>query len=194
MGRLIFRAFRCEVELDCITVSRLLIVPVAKCLWQQELVSVNLSEFILTVGVCSAVLCITHCTLHCNVWLRSILRNWFVTSVFKFIHTRRAGLNEREAPGKFHTAKPPKRLAQLRSVSHALVSILQKHRSKTLKLIGPTIWQYTLQACSHGRVSGAMPPKSFVTPQFFAPRKICFKDITNTKLLPPKIVFCPFKS
>jgi len=28
-------------------------------------------------------------------------------------------------------ATPPKRLAQLRSASHALVSTLQKHRSKT---------------------------------------------------------------
>ena len=33
------------------------------------------------------------------------------------------------------TARPPKRLAQLRSVSHALVSTLQKHRSKTSKLL-----------------------------------------------------------
>jgi len=32
------------------------------------LVSANLSEFILTVGVCSAALCL--------VWLRSILRSW----------------------------------------------------------------------------------------------------------------------
>jgi len=39
----------------------------------------------------------------------------------------RAGLNEHEAPGKVVTARPPKRLAQLRSVSHALVSTLQKH-------------------------------------------------------------------
>ena len=30
MGRLIFRAFQCEMELDYITVSRLLLVPVAK--------------------------------------------------------------------------------------------------------------------------------------------------------------------
>jgi len=29
----------------------------------------------------------------------------------------RAGLNEREAPGKLVTASPPKRLAKLRSVS-----------------------------------------------------------------------------
>ena len=29
MGRLIFRAFQCEMELDYITVSRLLLVPVA---------------------------------------------------------------------------------------------------------------------------------------------------------------------
>jgi len=30
MGRLIFRAFQCEIELDYIIFSRLLIVPVAK--------------------------------------------------------------------------------------------------------------------------------------------------------------------
>jgi len=34
MGRLIFRPFQCEVELDDITVSRLLLVPVGKCLRQ----------------------------------------------------------------------------------------------------------------------------------------------------------------
>ena len=49
--------------------------------------------------------------------------------------TNRAGLNEREAPGKVLTARPPKRLAQLRSVSHALVSTWQKHRSKTSKQV-----------------------------------------------------------
>jgi len=48
---------------------------------------------------------------------------------------RRAGLNEHEAPGKVVTSRPPKRLAQLRSVSHALVSTLQKHQSKTSTLI-----------------------------------------------------------
>jgi len=47
----------------------------------------------------------------------------------------RAGLNEREIQGKVLTARPPKHLAQLRSVSHALVSTLQKHRSKTSELI-----------------------------------------------------------
>jgi len=47
----------------------------------------------------------------------------------------RAGLNEREAPAKVMTARPPKRWAQLRSVSQSLVSTLQKHRSKTSKLI-----------------------------------------------------------
>jgi len=36
----------------------------------------------------------------------------------------RAGLNEREAPGKVVTARPPKHLAQLRSVSHVLFSTL----------------------------------------------------------------------
>jgi len=30
MGRLIFRAFQCEMELDYITVRRLLLVPVEK--------------------------------------------------------------------------------------------------------------------------------------------------------------------
>ena len=30
MGRLIFRAFQCEIELDYITISRLLLIPVAK--------------------------------------------------------------------------------------------------------------------------------------------------------------------
>jgi len=30
MGRLIFRTFQCEVELDYVTVSRLLLDPVAK--------------------------------------------------------------------------------------------------------------------------------------------------------------------
>jgi len=44
MGRLIFRAFQCEMELEYITVSRLLLVPAAK---NYELVSVNLSELIL---------------------------------------------------------------------------------------------------------------------------------------------------
>jgi len=44
-------------------------------------------------------------------------------------------LKEREAPGKVVTATTPKRLAQLRSVSHALVSAVQKPRSKTSKLI-----------------------------------------------------------
>jgi len=36
MGRLIFRTFQCEMELDYITVSRLLLVPVAKGLWKQH--------------------------------------------------------------------------------------------------------------------------------------------------------------
>jgi len=48
----------------------------------------------------------------------------------------RAGLNEREPPGKVMTARPPKRLAQLSSVSHTLVATLQKLQSKTSKLMG----------------------------------------------------------
>jgi len=34
MRRLIFNAFQCEMELDDITFGRLLLVPVAKDLWQ----------------------------------------------------------------------------------------------------------------------------------------------------------------
>jgi len=57
MGRLIFRAFQCEMELEHITVSRLLLVPVAKGLWKHsELVSVNLSEVILAAVLRSAAL------------------------------------------------------------------------------------------------------------------------------------------
>ena len=47
----------------------------------------------------------------------------------------RAGLNEREAPGKVVTARPLKRLTQLNSVSHTLVSTLRKYRLKTSKVI-----------------------------------------------------------
>jgi len=35
MERLIFHVFQCEMELDYITVSRLLLVPVSKRLWKQ---------------------------------------------------------------------------------------------------------------------------------------------------------------
>jgi len=59
----------------------------------------------------------------------------FISLEIYFDVTPRAGLNEREAPGKIVTARPPKRLAQLRSLSYALGSTLQKHRSKTAKLI-----------------------------------------------------------
>jgi len=34
VGRLIFRAFQCEMELDCITASGLLLVSLAKGLWK----------------------------------------------------------------------------------------------------------------------------------------------------------------
>jgi len=39
----------------------------------------------------------------------------------KGMRAARVGLNEREAPGKVLTARPPKRCAQLHGVSHALV-------------------------------------------------------------------------
>jgi len=45
----------------------------------------------------------------------------------------RVGLNEGEAPGTFVTARLPKHLAKPSSVSHALVSNLQKHRSQLLQ-------------------------------------------------------------
>jgi len=66
MGRLLVRAFQCEMELDYITVSKLLLDPVAKGLWKHlDLVSVDLSEFILAAVLHFAALCI---------WLRNILR------------------------------------------------------------------------------------------------------------------------
>jgi len=56
MGRLIFRAFQCEVELVNTTVSRLLLVPVGYVCESKELVYVNLSEFILAAVLRSAAL------------------------------------------------------------------------------------------------------------------------------------------
>jgi len=72
MGRLIFRAFQCEMELDYITVSRLLLVPVVNACesiknWFQ-LIHQNLSW-------------LQYCVLLTCVWLRNILRKWFVTTV-----------------------------------------------------------------------------------------------------------------
>jgi len=49
------------------------------------------------------------------------------------VDVTRAGINEREAPGKFVTACPPKRLAQLSSVSQTLVLTLQNHQSKLIR-------------------------------------------------------------
>jgi len=64
MGRLIFRTFQCEVELDYNTGSSFLLVVIAKhFLKHEELVSVNLSGLHL--------LCIR---------LRSILQSWSVNS------------------------------------------------------------------------------------------------------------------
>jgi len=72
MGRLIFRAFQCEMELDYITVSKLLLVPVVNVCeginnWFQ-LIYQNLSR-------------LQYCVLLPCVWLRNILRKWFVTTV-----------------------------------------------------------------------------------------------------------------
>ena len=73
MGRLIFRAFQCEMELDYITVSRLLLlVPVANVCESIEnrfqLIYQNLSW-------------LQYCVLLPCVCLRNILRKWFVTTV-----------------------------------------------------------------------------------------------------------------
>jgi len=89
---------------------------------------------------------ITRCDVACLVyvklkWIGTMLtllqQNW--NSV---VPLSRAELNEREVPGKVVTTRPPKRLTHLRSVSHALVSTLQKYLSKTSKHI---IRQPTLQ-------------------------------------------------
>ena len=72
MGRLIFRAFQCEMELDYITVSRLLLGAVVNvcesiknCF---QLIYQNLSW-------------LHYCVLLPCVWLQNILRKWFVTTV-----------------------------------------------------------------------------------------------------------------
>jgi len=72
MVRLIFRAFQCEMELDYITVSRLLLGPVANVCesvknWFQ-LIYPNLSW-------------LQYCILLPCVWLRNVLHKWFVTTV-----------------------------------------------------------------------------------------------------------------
>ena len=72
MGRLIFRAFQCKMELEYINVSRLLLAPVANVResienWFQVIYQ-NLS-------------CLQYCVLLPCVRLRNILRKWFVTTV-----------------------------------------------------------------------------------------------------------------
>jgi len=57
---------------------------------------------------------------------------WGGTGLNSLIHGR---IKWTRGPGQSLDREAPKRLAQLRSVSHALVSTLQKHRSKTSKLI-----------------------------------------------------------
>ena len=77
MGRLIFRAFQCEIELDYKTVSRLLLVPVVNVCESIKnsfrLIYPNLSW-------------LQYCVLLPCVWLRIILRKLFVTS-FNSTHT-----------------------------------------------------------------------------------------------------------
>jgi len=104
----------------------------------------------------------------------------------------RAGLNEREAPGKVVTARPLKRIAQLRSVSHNLVSTLQKHRPKTSKLI--RFGSLHFRSVATGGFQGQCPPNILLHPKFCCAQKYLFLNIKNTKILPPKNVFCPFKS
>jgi len=72
MGRLIFRAFQCEMELDYITVSRLLLGPV-----------VNVCESIKNWFhlIYYSLSWLQYCVLLPCVWFRNILRKWFVTTV-----------------------------------------------------------------------------------------------------------------
>jgi len=64
----------------------------------------------------------------------------------------RAGLNECKAPGKVVTAGTPKRFAQLRSVTHALVSTFPKQLSKMSKLIRFRSLQRRLGSCQKAAV------------------------------------------
>jgi len=72
MGKLIFRAFQCEMELDYITLSRLLLVPVAKGL---KVLRIGFSEFIRIHPGCSIAFCCL------CIRLQNILRKWFVITV-----------------------------------------------------------------------------------------------------------------
>jgi len=92
----------------------------------------------------------------------------------------RAGLNERKAPGKVVTARPIKRIAQIRSVSHALVPTLQKHRSKTWKLI--RFGSLHFRPLATGEVLGQFPHKFFVPPKYCCAHK---------KSCPLKMYFAP---
>jgi len=72
VGRLIFRAFQFEMELDYFTVSRLLLVPVAKGCeriknWFQLIIRIFLAAVLRSAALC--------------IRLRNILRKWFVTTV-----------------------------------------------------------------------------------------------------------------
>jgi len=51
------------------------------------------------------------------------------------------------------------------------------------------------QASSYwGGIQGQRPPNFFCAPpKFLVPRKICFKNIIKTKIVPSKNVFCPSK-
>jgi len=55
----------------------------------------------------------------------------------------------------------------------------------------PMILNLGQQACS---IRGQFSPKFLLCPpNFFVTRKICFKNIIKTKIVPPKNVFCPSK-
>ena len=60
MGRLIFRAFQCEMELDYITASRLLLVPVVNvCESIKNWFQLIYPNFVLAAILRSAALCMT---------------------------------------------------------------------------------------------------------------------------------------
>ena len=100
-------------------------------------------------------------------WSETIGRSW-AKRVWKEHAVNRAGLNEREAPGKVVSTSPPKRLTQLRSVSHVLASTLPKHRSKTSKPIR--------FGSVHFRDNWGWPCTAVGMPIICSTRKMCHKN------------------
>jgi len=95
----------------------------------------------------------------------------------------RAGLNEREAPGKVVTTRPPKRLAQLCGVSHALVLTLQKHRSKKSKLIRFGSLHFKDNWGEVAMYGGSYVVNLFKQKVYQKKRYFCYRDTTQQSFL-----------